>query len=103
MMSGYGIQSRRDNLRSYRVRLRNEIARQAQLIRWRSGDAIDGQRRLENLQLQLRGTEREWSELEAMLGRPYPVKPVKLNVPARRSGTTIRSPAPYLTRAMSSR
>jgi hypothetical protein len=100
----FDIQSRRDNLRSYRVELRRAIERQAQLIRWRSGDAIDNQRRLEDLQVRLRSTEREWSELEAMLGRPYPTKPVKLGTPVRpRSTTTIRAPGPYLTRAMSSR
>jgi hypothetical protein len=98
------IQSRQDSLRSYRVRLRSEIARQEQLLRWRSGDAIDGQRRLQILELELRGTEREWSELEAMLGRPYPIKPVKIGTPVRRAGTATRAVDPvYLTRTMSSR
>jgi hypothetical protein len=75
------IVSRQDALRDYRVQLRRAIERQKQLISWRSGDAIDNQRRLEDLQVRLRSTEREWSEIQAMLGRPYPVKPVKLNVP----------------------
>jgi hypothetical protein len=98
------IQARRDDLLRRRIELRRAIERQMQLIQWRSGDAIDNRLRLENLQLQLRGTETEYRELEAMLGRPYPAKPVKLGTPVRRSGTTIRAACPgYLTRAMSSR
>ncbi|MCE3248553.1 MAG: hypothetical protein K0R41_2378 [Geminicoccaceae bacterium] len=103
-MSGFEIISRQDSLRSFRVRIRNEIARQEQLLRWKSGDAVDGQRRLAALQLQLRSTEREWRELEGLLGRPHPAKPVKLDAPARPRSATIRSAGPvYLNRALGSR
>jgi hypothetical protein len=108
MMSGFDILSRQDHLRNFRVRIRNEIARQEQLLRWKSGDAVDGQRRLEGLRMQLRSTEREWAEIQAMLGRPHPVKPVKLNVPAvrtqpaRAQPVRLRQPGPYLTRMMGS-
>jgi hypothetical protein len=90
-------------LRSFRVRIRNEIARQEQLLRWKSGDAVDGQRRLEGLRMQLRSTEREWAEIQAMLGRPHPVKPVKLGTPVRRSGTATRAAGPVYLARMTSR
>jgi hypothetical protein len=103
------VVSRQDALRDYRVQLRRAIERQKQLISWRSGDAIDNQRRLEALQIQLRSTEREWAEIEAMLGRPRPLPPVKygpvkisapvkISTPARS-----RTPGPYLNRMISSR
>jgi hypothetical protein len=101
----FNIQSRQDSLRSYRVELRRAIERQAQLIQWRSGDAIDNQRRLEELQVRLRSTEREWSEIRAMLGQPRPLPPVKYGTPAVRYGTPARSraPGPYLNRMISGR
>jgi hypothetical protein len=102
-MMSFDIQSRRDNLMRYRVQLRRAIERQQQLIAWRSGDDIDNRLCLTDLEQRLRGTEKEWAELEGMLGRPRPLPPVKYGTPARPRGTPIRAPGPYLTRVMGSR
>jgi hypothetical protein len=80
----FDITARRDSLRHRRVELRRAIERQAQLIQWRSGDAIDNRLRLENLQRELRGTEHEYRELEALLGQPYIPQPVRIGRPVRR-------------------
>jgi hypothetical protein len=54
-----------------------------------------------DLQLQLRGTEKEWRELEAMLGRPGPPRPpIKLDAPVRRHGTVTRSSGAYVTKVI---
>jgi hypothetical protein len=74
----FDITARRDSLRHHRVELRRAIERQTQLLQWKSGDAIDGRLRLVSLQQQLRGTEREYRELQAMLGQPHVLRPVRV-------------------------
>src|SRR5688500_8659128 len=89
----HDIRARRDDLRRRRVELRKAIQRQQQLLVMRSGDPIDGQQRLVHLQMQLRGTEREWAELSALLGEPASRPPVKLAVTPRAQPVQLRCTA----------
>ena len=70
------------------------IERQQELLAWRSGDPIDGRQRLVHLEMQLRGTEREWAELQTMLGEPVSRPPVKLGGDAAGAAGALRSPRP---------
>jgi hypothetical protein len=62
------------DLRARRVQARRNIERAWFLV----ADAIDRQRFVEHQVRFLRGSERRWQELHALLRRPLPRKPVRL-------------------------
>lgn len=69
------------DVRHRRVALRNAIQHlQASLP---FGDLYDNRKRLQMLQLQLRGTDEEWREVHHRLGRDPHAASVKLDAPAR--------------------
>jgi hypothetical protein len=61
-------------LRAQRVQARRNLERAP----WIYPDAIDRQRFVEAQTQFLRGSERRWQELHALLRRPLPGKPVRL-------------------------
>jgi hypothetical protein len=63
---------------------------------------VDGtNNRIKTVEGMLRGTEKRWAELSLLLGKPYPVVPVKLDVPTPRAPrSAARYSGPYLTRAL---
>jgi hypothetical protein len=111
------LERRLHELRAQRVAARRKIEQ----IRWCNlGCPIDRRQFIELQEQFLRGTEREWQELHAMLGRHLPTKPVSLTPrpieiralerqrqqaaaarkaqPERRRSLDLHGP--YLTRAM---
>lgn len=100
-----------NSLRSYRVRLRNEMAAiaKAASIDTNKIYGSDGFRaRYHRAAVELKATEKRWQELSAMLGRPLPGPAVKLTTlartraqqPVRLRATPRRASAPYLTRML---
>jgi hypothetical protein len=81
------LQARINALRSFRVYARRNIQR-AQLS---ISDDIDRRRFIEVQQAVLRGTEAEWHELHALVGKPLLDRPVRLLPPAQRRLPTVRS------------
>jgi hypothetical protein len=74
-MPSLDVQHRFANLRRWRVQLRDRIRRSAAIA-----DPIDRRRAIENWEGCLKATEREWRELQCMLGLPPERPPVKLAV-----------------------
>jgi hypothetical protein len=102
------LEAEYEALRAQRVRLRQQ--RDALLKRncYAPMDAYgaDGtNNRIVAVEGMLRGSEKRWAELSLLLGKPYPVVPVKLNAPAQRAprSTAVRYAGPYMTRAMTPR
>jgi hypothetical protein len=82
------LQRRLDELRSERVAARRAIER----LRWSNiGDLYDKRRVIETHQRFLNGSEREWQELHALLGKHLPGPPVKLLSPAEIAAQRRRS------------
>jgi hypothetical protein len=77
-MPSLDVQHRYARLRSYRVSLRREAERLKGLLRLGSGDEFDARQALAVREAQLRASEREWLELEHLLGKPGPRPPVRL-------------------------
>jgi len=105
----YDLERRRDNLRSERVGLRKAIERLLASIALGAGNGMHHEktRALADLRLRLRGTEREWCELNSLLGdrhrRVGPIRLASAPRPVVRTASRGSTDWPYMTRMMGGR
>jgi hypothetical protein len=100
------LQREFEDLRSQRVRLRKAIEHYTTRanLEPQSRYGVDGHlNSIVGLQAQLRGTEKRWAELHALLGKRLPGPPVRLDAPVRRYGSATRSPGAYVTKVITPR
>ena len=93
------------DLRARRVGLRNAIKQVAGVMMLGGPRLYEERQQLETLQLLLKGTDRRWAELGALLGRPDR-PPVSLALPrtaVRYAPAQRRAPVSYVNRMIITR